>query len=134
MARPAPDPQPPPPRPAIDVVYRLALVGSVLGGFGWWGWRLGGGNVGGAALAAAFAIGAGVAWGIPAVPGDPSRRSRVVVPVPGLVRLGLEGVLVGLAAYGVWTSGGRAAAETLLTAAGFHYLLNWERVRWLLRR
>jgi len=72
-------------------------------------------------------------WVTFAVLGDPSRSGRAPVPVPGVARLGLEWALFGLAAYGLWSTGSRAAAETLLTAAALHYALAWDRLVWLLR-
>ena len=39
--------------------------------------------------------------------------------------------LIGIAAYGVWTSGSRAVAETMLTVFALHYAVTWPRTAWL---
>jgi hypothetical protein len=57
-----------------------------------------------------------------------------MVAVPGAVRLAFEFALIGVAAYGVWTSGSRALAETMLTAFALHYAVTWPRVAWMFRQ
>lgn len=116
-----------------NLVYRFVLELAVLAALAYWGWHLGHAGSTGAATAALCVVAAAGLWGIFAVPGDPSRSGQAPVPVPGPVRLALEFGLIGLAAYGVWSAGSRAAAETLLTAAGLHYALAWDRIAWLLR-
>ncbi len=123
----------PPSRPGVELAYRFVLEVALLAGLAYWGWHLGGTGVTRLLLAAVLPMVAAAAWGIFATPQDPSRSGRAPVPVPGSVRLILELVLFGLAAYGIWTSGSRAAAETLLTAVGLHYALAWDRLVWLLR-
>jgi hypothetical protein len=105
----------------------------MLAALAFWGWRWGGGGLTGGVLAVLFPVLAAAIWGVFAVPGDPSRGGRAPRPVPGVVRLTLEWALFGLAAYGLWSSDARAAAETLLTATAIHYALDWERIRWLIR-
>ncbi|MDP9470881.1 MAG: YrdB family protein [Chloroflexota bacterium] len=123
----------PPPRPGVELVYRFALELALLAGLAYWGWHLGWTTLTRLLLAALLPMAATAIWGIFATPRDPSRGGRAPVPIPGAVRLVLELTLFGLAAYGIWTSGSRAAAETLLTAAGLHYVLAWDRAAWLLR-
>lgn len=123
----------PPSIPRAQLVIRLILELGMLAGFAWWGWTLGGGGPLRIVLAIAFPLTAAVCWGAFTTPGDPSRGKDGPVAVPGAVRLGLELGLFLLCAYGIWTSGSRAAAETLLTFVALHYLLLWERARWLVQ-
>lgn len=118
------------PTAALVVAFLLELAMFIC--LGIWGWHLGDGGVLGGLLAALFVVIAAGVWGLCRVPGDlPHGSSRV--PVPGPVRLLIECTVLGLAVYGIWTAGSRAAGETLLTAGVIHYGLTWERVRWLLR-
>lgn len=128
----SPQPLAPSP-PRLNLAYRFLLELGILAALAYWGWQLGGRDLAGVGLAALFVAAAATAWGIFAVPDDPSRSRRAPVPVPGALRLVLELGLIGLAAYGVWAAGSRAAGETLLTAAGLHYALTWDRIAWLLR-
>ena len=121
------------PKLTAHLVVRLLLELALLAAFGVWGWRLGDGGVAGGGLALLLSLIAAVPWGVFSVPNDPSRNPRAVVAVPGVVRLALEWALFGLAAYGLWSTGSRAVAETLLTVAGLHYIRNWERIVWLVR-
>ncbi|MBX6723701.1 MAG: DUF2568 domain-containing protein [Dactylosporangium sp.] len=116
--------------PALHLAIRLALELALLAGGAVWGWSIGDGGARGtvAALVAAFA---GL-WFVVGTPGDPG-RGPAPVAIPGWTRLLLELGLVGLAAYGIWTSWSRAAAETLLTVFALHYAVTWERSWWLLR-
>ncbi len=116
----------PPSRPVVELVYRFALELALLASLGYWGWHLGGSGPLRIFLALLLPAAGAMLWGLFVSP-----RARVAAP--GLLRLTVEVTLFGLAAYGVWTSGSRAAAETLLTAVGLHYALGWDRIAWLLR-
>lgn len=73
------------------------------------------------------------AWGVFNVKGDPSRSGKAPVPVPGAVRLLLEFAFFGSATWALfrlnptygWIFGAVALA---------HYLLSYDRIRWLLER
>jgi hypothetical protein len=110
-------------------VLELALLAALT----YWGWHLRGGGVAGAVLAGAIPVVAGALWGVFRTRGD-TGPAEPTVAVPGVIRLALEFALSGLAAYGLWASGSRAAAETLLTAFALHYAVTWERIVWLVRR
>ncbi len=89
-------------------------------------------------MASAAGLLAGIAtiafWLIFETPGDPGGGWLGQVAVPGPVRLTGELVLLGLAATAIWLGGSRAASETLLTVAGLHLFLSWERAAWLCGR
>ena len=95
-------------------------------GVGMLGWSFGGyfGAIPGALAAMAL-------WGVFGTRGDGSRGSPVV-NTPGPIRLTLELALFGVAAIGIWNVWSRAASETFLTVTFLHYLITWERQRWLI--
>jgi hypothetical protein len=104
----------------------------IFAGLGYWGYHLASGPVR-LALAVFMPAMCGVLWLTCGVPQDPLSDSRPIVPVSGTVRLLLEVVILGVAAFGIWTAGSRAGSETLLTAAGLCYGVTWERLVWLVR-
>ena len=115
------------------LLFRLLLELGLVAAFWWWGWRWAGEGTLGLMLGVLFMLAAMFAWGLFATPNDPARGGNGRVAVPGWTRLLIECTLFSLAAYGLWTIGSRAAAETLLTAAAVHFAFTWERLRWLLR-
>lgn len=114
---------------ALHLAIRFALELATLAAYGWWGWRLGDSGFTGMVLVILLPVLGGSIWAVFRTPGDGA--GRALMPVPGPVRLVIELSLIGIAAYGVWMAGSRAAAETLLTAWGLHYAVAWEYVRWL---
>jgi hypothetical protein len=116
----------------VHLAIRFALELVLLAAIAYWGWHLGDGGFVGVLLAVALPTIAAVHWAVFRTPGDAG--GRPVVPIRGVVRLGLEFALIGLAAYGLWTSGSRAAAETFLTVFALHHAVSWPRVAWLVRQ
>ena len=116
----------------LQGLIRFALEIALLVGLGYWGYSLSDTTL--VRLFAAIAIPAlaAIAWAVFRTPGDNSAGKEGIVPVPGWVRLLLELGLLLLATYGTWSAGSRVAAETLLTFTALHYLLTWQRIRWLL--
>lgn len=127
-------PSAPPYQPLTIGVVRFALELFAIGGLAWWGWRLGDGGVMGAVLAILIPAIAFAIWGTFAVRDDPSRNPNPPVAIPGWLRVVIEFAVYGLAAYGLWTNGGRAWAETLLTGVGLTYVVSYDRLLWLLRQ
>jgi hypothetical protein len=74
------------------------------------------------------------AWGILAVPDDPSRSGNAPIPVAGGLRLCLELGIFALACWAFAASGARLAAWILAAAVVVHYALSYDRVIWLLSR
>jgi hypothetical protein len=74
------------------------------------------------------------AWGVFAVPDDPSRSGKAPVPVPGQVRLALELAVLGAGVAGFALAGHPALATVLAILLVVHYAWGYERVIWLLRR
>lgn len=123
----------PPRQPVVMMVFRFLLELVAFGSIGFAGWHLGDGGIIGWVLAAAAVIAAATAWGALTVPDDPSRNPTVVIPVPGWLRILVEVVVFGLAAWSLWVFVSRAASETFLTAIGIMMLIGWDRIWWMLR-
>lgn len=122
-----------PPR-LVDRLIRAALGLAISAGVAWGLGQLAGGG----AAAVMAGLLAGVAtiavWLIFETPGDPGGGWLGQVAIPGPVRFLGELALLGLAAAIIWLGGSRAASETLLTVAGLHLFLSWERAVWLCGR
>jgi hypothetical protein len=118
--------------PATVRGFRLLVDLLVVCGLAYWGLQVADGAIG-VLLAIVLCAFACALWLLFGVPDDPLRDSFSVIRVNGSVRLLLELAIVGVAAFGVWIAGSRAAAETLLTAAGLCYGVTWERLVWLVR-
>lgn len=112
---------------------RLSIELFSLGVMGVWGWQQAAG-VWSYVLAGGIPLAAAVLWGLFAVPGDPSRSGRAPLPVPGWVRLILEGSIFGAAVVMAWDLGASLTALILLALLIGHYLFDLERIRWLLDR
>jgi len=111
---------------------RFALELGALGAMGWWGHDQ---TDGGAryALMAGLPITAAMAWGVFAVPGDPSRGKDGWVPVSGEVRLLLEAAFFGFAAWSLHDLGEDALAVGLGSGVVLHYTMSLDRLKWLLK-
>ncbi len=116
----------------IQAGIRFALELAMLAGFAYWGYNLSETTLIRLFLAILLPAAAAIAWGVFRAPEDTSAGKPGIVPVPGWVRLLLELGLFGLSIFGIWWAGSRIAAETLLTFTVLHYLLTWQRVKWLI--
>ena len=118
----------------IDRLIRAILGVTIAAGVAWGLWRL----IGGGTVAGTAGLLAGVAtiavWLTFETPGDPGGGWFGRIAIPGPARLLGELALLGLAATAIWLGGSRAASETLLTVAGLHLFLSWERAAWLCGR
>ena len=116
-----------------NLAFRFLLELCALAATGYWGWRTGVG-----AWRFALALGVplllAVAWGVFAVPGDPSRSGDAPVPVPGIARLVLELAILGFAAWALYAAGQPVLGLVLAIGVVAHYALSYDRVAWLLRQ
>lgn len=120
-------------QPLTAQLVRLLVELASLAALAWWGWKLGDGGTAGIALALLFIFFAAALRGALGTPGDPARTAQPWITVPGWLRLALELVILGLAAFAIWITVSRAASETFLTVAGVLYVVTWDRQLWLLR-
>lgn len=117
----------------INLAVRFLLELSALGIMGYWGWMQGEG-VFRFVLAIGIPIMAAVAWGIFAVPDDPSRSGQAPVPVPGAVRLALELAILGFAAWALYSTGHTLLSLIYGAIVVVHYLVSYDRVVWLVQQ
>jgi hypothetical protein len=117
----------------LNLAIRFLLELCALFVLGLWAWRLRDDSWR-IVTALAVPLVAAALWGTFAVPGDPSRSGSAPVVVPGALRLMLE---FGFFASATWTLndlGFRKAAAFFAAAIVVHYLLSYDRIRWLLSR
>lgn len=79
-------------------------------------------------------LAAATAWGVFAVPGDPSRSGSAPIPVAGWLRLLLELTFFLFAAWAYERTDMRALGLVLIALTALHYALSSDRLRWLLAR
>ena len=73
-------------------------------------------------------------WGVFAVPNDPSRSGAAPVAVNGIVRLTLEFAFFGFAIWCVYDLGHSSMYWIMGLLITAHYIISYERLKWLLKR
>ena len=117
----------------INLTLRFLLELAALIAFGFWGWKQTDGWFR-YVLALGIPIVLAAAWGIFAVPNDPSRSGAAPIVTPGVVRLLLE---LAFFAFATW-----CLKEIELTKTSviygviviIHYIVSYDRIGWLLTR
>ena len=104
---------------------------SLLVAVGWWAWVALDGWL---RLLAAIGLPLLMAavWGIFGRPEDPSRGGRPPVIVPGWVRLLIEIVFFASGVAALWSLAAPVVAAAFALLVVIHYLVWWDRVRWLM--
>jgi len=115
----------------VNLAFRFCLELAGLVSMFYWGWTTGTGWMR-YALAFGLPLIAVTVWGIFNVPGDPSRSGKAPVVVPGWVRLLLELGYFAVAAWCLWDAGLVVWSLILSGAVVLHYILSFDRIRWLL--
>ncbi|MEX2370962.1 MAG: YrdB family protein [Bacteroidales bacterium] len=114
----------------LNLAFRFLLEISALVSLGTWGHNLFD-KAPGIIAAVIFPLLFALIWGVFAVKGDPSRSGKTVVNTPGPVRLVLEIILFGVAVFALYKAEFTALAIIFAVALVVHYLLSWDRVKWL---
>lgn len=117
----------------IMLGVRLLLELTAVVSFGVLGWRVTG-TPWRFLLVAALPVLAATAWGVFAVPGDPSRKGNAPVPVPGAVRILVEAVVLWGGAGALWLAGLPWLALVSGAVLAVYYVLARDRIGWLLAR
>ena len=112
----------------LAVRFLLELSAYVI--LGVWGWhrREDGFRI---LIAMAIPLTAAAIWGTFAVPNDPSRSAWAPVPIAGLLRLALELGFFSLAALALYDLGFHKLTALFATVVAIHYLVSYDRIRWL---
>lgn len=115
----------------VNLGVRFLLEVTALVGFGMWGWRQSD-SWWRFVLAIGVPLIAAGLWVTFAVPDDPSRSGNAPVPVPGVVRLVLELLILGGGAWGFYAAGFGRVAVVLAAVVVIHYIVSYDRIGWLL--
>lgn len=118
----------------LNLALRLGLEVWALIAIGRWGWGCGGEQVLRAALMVGLPIGAATIWGTLRVPDDRSASGKAAVPIPGVVRLGIEFGTFAVAAWCLWDGGAPQDCGVFAAMVTLHYVASRGRVGWLLRQ
>ncbi|MBX2997836.1 MAG: YrdB family protein [Caldilineaceae bacterium] len=113
----------------LNLTVRFILEIAALAAMGYWGWGAADG-AGRYLLAVGLPLLAAAAWGTFRVPGDPGKG---LVPVPGTLRLLLEGIFFGFAAWALFAAGATTYAWIFTAVVLVHYALSYDRIGWLIR-
>ena len=115
----------------VNLMIRFLLELMALISVGYWGWKSYEG-----ALQYVFGLGLPIlmtiVWGTFAVPDDPSRSGKAPIPVSGLIRLIIEFIFFALAVWALFDLEYTRLSYALGTIVLIHYLVSYDRVKWLL--
>ena len=117
----------------VNLGLRFALEMTALLALGVRGSRQGEGVLS-VVMALGVPILAAVLWGTFAVPDDPSRSGRAPVPVAGIIRLVYEIVFFSFAAWALLSIGSATLSLAFSVTVIVHYVLSFDRVKWLVRQ
>ena len=116
----------------INLAIRFVLELAAWGAVGYWGWTQAEGPL--RFVAVGLPLVAAAIWGTFAVPNDPSRSGQAPVPVPGVVRLGIELTTFGFGTWALYDTGNTTLSLIFATIVVVHYLVSYDRVAWLIKQ
>ncbi|WP_033957065.1 YrdB family protein [Psychroserpens jangbogonensis] len=117
----------------INLLVRFILEICALISVGVWGWNQ---TEGWLKFVLAFGIPIILAaiWGIFAVPDDPSRSGKTVIPTRGIVRLIIEFGIFSIAIYSLYNLGLVKLSFAFGVVIIIHYILSYDRIAWLISK
>lgn len=115
----------------INLAIRFLLELSALGAGGIWGWKQSDSWIK-FFLVVGIPILIGTVWGVFAVPEDPSRSGSAPIAVPGLIRLIIELAIFTFATWALYDSGFVRISWTFAIVVEIHYIVSYDRIKWLL--
>jgi hypothetical protein len=117
----------------VNLGLRFALEMAALLALGVWGSRQGEGVLS-VIMALGVPILAAALWGTFAVPDDPSRSGKAPVPVAGIIRLVYEVAFFSFATWALFNVGSATLSLAFGAVVIFHYILSYDRIKWLVRQ
>ena len=117
----------------INLAIRFLLEITGLVALAWMGWQHGNGLYK-YVDAIGFPLLAAGAWGVFAVPDDPSRSGDAVIAVPGVFRLALETGFFVTATWSLFAVGAAEFSWIYAATVLVHYAVSYDRVLWLVRQ
>jgi len=117
----------------LNLALRFLLEVAASVSIGYWGWHQAEGPLR-YAPAVLLPLAVAALWGTFRVPGDPSASGDAPVPVPGVVRLGLELLVFTFAVWGLASEGAPTLALVLVVTALLHFVVSYDRILWLLQQ
>ncbi|MCO6450531.1 MAG: YrdB family protein [Caldilineales bacterium] len=115
----------------INLAVRFILEIAGLFALALWGWNQSDGWMR-FVLGIGISLFAAVVWGVFNVPGDHSRSGSAPVPVPGIVRLGIELAFFIAATWALFDLGLTTWAWVFGGVLVIHYVVSYDRIRWLI--
>ncbi|MEZ2414498.1 YrdB family protein [Muriicola sp. E247] len=114
----------------LNLALRFVLEMCALISVGLYGWNLTGewfSNI----LAFLFPTILAIIWGVFAVPNDPSRSGKAPIPISGIIRLVLEIGIFAIAIWALYCMGFSKLCLVFSVVVVIHYVLSYDRIRWL---
>lgn len=115
----------------INLTIRFILEISALISIGMWGWEQSDGWLR-LTLAVGIPFILAAIWGIFAVPNDPSRSGKAPIVTPGIIRFGIELGFFAFAAWSLYDIGFIKISWTFSIIVVLHYLISYDRIKWLM--
>jgi len=117
----------------VNLAIRFALEVVAIVAFGIWGYRASD-RLPGLILAILLPVVFAGLWGVFAVPNDPSRSGKTVVPTRGFIRLILELTLFGVATWMLFDLDFQKLGWIFSMVILIHYASSYDRIAWLLKQ
>lgn len=115
----------------INLAFRFLLEMAALVSVGIWGWRQSNEWLQ-YILAIGLPIMLAALWGTFAVPGDPSRSGKTLIATPGVLRLIIEVGVFAFAAWSLYDIGVIKMSLAFGVIVLIHYIVSYDRIRWLM--
>lgn len=117
----------------INLAIRFLLEIAALVSIGVWGWNQSDDWLR-FILAFGIPIIAATIWGTFAVPNDPSRSGKAPVAVRGILRLAIELTFFAIATLAIYELGYSTLAMIYGAIVVIHYLVSYDRMKWLMKQ
>jgi hypothetical protein len=115
----------------INLAVRFLLEISGLVSLGIWGWKQSDGWLR-FVLAIGIPIIFAAIWGTFAVPDDPSRSGKAPIATPGIIRLVIELGFFSCAIWSLYDVGFKKVSLAFGIMVVLHYLISYDRIKWLI--